>query len=313
MELLEAILPFFSAGIAGAAFARFTGVNMSMCMLAIYLYMGARPGEALAAMLVFNTFSYFTVYTQKKPMNFKSLRFFHGIRIAFPILVTVALAAINPFFGIAFFIAVFLVEIFAQFYQELPAKGRPTKETIIKMCVIASVLVALGVVVTLVIPPQFYYILAGVVVIAYVVLLWFAGDRRKWQNQWDGILYGSTFFTGLVGIDATDWLVPMQRAKESVLSRLYPVVINVASIVGMIVVYIVYQEFSIGSLFALIGASMVIRLFGLNEHSSRGKFSYLALGLALLGALVFMIIQPQPTHLPVIPVTESNGFFFGNW
>lgn len=313
MELLEAILPFFSAGIAGAVFARFTGINMSMCMVAIYLYMGGRPAEVLAAMLVFNTFSFFTVYTQKQPMNLKSLHFFHGIRIVLPILVTVALAAINPFFGIAFFIAVFLAEVFARIYMNTPAKARPTQQDIIKMCVIASVLVIVGVAVVAVIPPMFYYIVPGVVVIAYAALMWFAGDRRKWQSQWDKILYATTFVTGLTGIDATDWLVPMKRAQDTMLSRFYPVVINTASIVGMIVVYIMYQEFSIGSLFALIGASMVIRLFGIEEHSSRGKFSYLAMGLAVLAALVFMIIQPQPSGLPVIPVTETSGSFLTNW
>lgn len=313
MELLEAILPFFSAGIAGAAFARFTGINMSMCMVAIYLYMGGKPAEVLAAMLVFNTFSFFTVYTQKKPVKLSTLHFFHGIRIILPIIVTVVLAALNPFLGIAFFIAVFLAEVFASIYAETPAKVRPERAVLIKLCVIAAVLAALGVIVTSVIPMQFYYIVPAVVVLAYVVLMWFSGDRRKWQSQWDRILYATTFFTGLTGIDATDWLVPMQRAKETVLSRFYPVVVNAASIVGMIVVYLVYQEFSIGSLFALIGASMVIRLFGVNEHSTRGNFSYLAMGLAVLAALVFMIMQPQPTGLPVIPVTESNGSFLTNW
>lgn len=307
MELLTAILPFLSAGIAGAVFARFSGVNMSMCMLFIFLYMGATPMETVSALLLFNTFSYFTVYSQNHPMNLKNLTFFPGFKIVVPVLMTVALAALHPFLGVVFFIMVFLAEIFARFYETSDKKNRPSKQKLVQMGAVAAVLMAIGIIVVPFIPEMYYYILAGVVVLAYAVLMWLAGDRKKWTAQWDSILYGTAFFTGLTGIDPTDWIVPMHRNTQSALSRFYPVVLNGAMIAGLLVSFALYRIFSLGALFSLIGAAMVIRLLGAQEHSSKGSFSYLAMGLAALAALVFMIIQPQPTGLPVIPVTESNG------
>ena len=52
-----------------------------------------------------------------------------------------------------------------------------------------------------------------------------------------------------------------------------------------------------------------IRLFGLYEHKEKGSFSYLTLGIAVLAALVFMIIQPVPTGFPVVPMADQTGFF----
>lgn len=307
MDLLAAILPFFTAGVVGAAFARFSGVNISMCMLFIFLYMGAKPVEAVATLLLFNTFSYFTTYSQNHIMNLKTLRLFPGAKIAIPILLTVALAALHPFLGVVFFIIVFLLEIFACFYAEADAKTRPAKQSIVQMSLVAAVLIVIGVIVVSFIPEDYYYILAGVVVLGYAALMWAAGDRRKWDSQWDKILYGTTFFTGLTGIDPTDWVVPMHRNVQTALSRFYPVVINSATIIGLLFSFAVYRIFSLGALFSLIGAAVVIRLFGLHEHSTKGKFSYLAMGLAVLAALVFMIIQPQPVGFPAIPVSEGNG------
>ena len=103
MEMLSAIAPFFVAGLMGTVFARFTGINMSMCVLLMFLYMGAKPVECIAAMLMFNVFTYFTVYSQLHVMKIKSFTFFPGVRLAIPILITIALAALNPFIGIVFF------------------------------------------------------------------------------------------------------------------------------------------------------------------------------------------------------------------
>lgn len=307
MELLAAILPFFTAGVVGAAFARFSGVNLSMCMLFIFLYMGATPGEAIAALLMFNTFTYFTTYSQNHDMSLGKLSIFPGAKIAIPIVITVALAAVNPFFGILVFVAAFLAEIFVRFYREADAKTRPPKTTLWKLGGIASVFVILGLLVATLIPPAYYYILAGIVVLAYTALMWFAADRRKWTNLWDTILYATTFITGLTGIAASDWLVPMHRTVQTTLSRFYPIISNGAMIVGLVASYIIFRTFTIGALFSLIGAAMVIRLFGITEHSAKGSFSYVAMGLAMLAALVFMIIQPQPTGLPVMPVADDNG------
>ena len=65
MDILWAILPFFNAGLVASIFSRFTGMNMSMCTLLTLLYMGATPVESVVAMLLFNAFTYFTIYSQQ--------------------------------------------------------------------------------------------------------------------------------------------------------------------------------------------------------------------------------------------------------
>ena len=144
MEMLSAIAPFFVAGLMGTIFARFTGMNMSMCVLLLFLYMGAKPVEAISAMLMFNVFTYFTVYSQLHVMRIKSFAFFPGVRLAIPILITVGVAALNPFVGIAFFILVFLLEIFAKIYREMNPKSRPSKWQIVQMVIPAGILVTIG-------------------------------------------------------------------------------------------------------------------------------------------------------------------------
>ena len=80
-------------------------------------------------------------------------------------------------------------------------------------------------------------------------------------------------------------------------------------IIALLASYAMYQYFSLGALFATIGSAVGIRLFGLYEHKEKGSFSYLTLGIAVLAALVFMIIQPVPTGFPVVPMADNAGFF----
>ena len=76
METATIILPFVGAGLVGALFSRFTGMNLSMCMLCIFLYMGATPEQTLAVLLMFNAFTYFTTYSQTHPVQFSTFTFF---------------------------------------------------------------------------------------------------------------------------------------------------------------------------------------------------------------------------------------------
>lgn len=311
MEMLLAIAPFFMAGFLATAYARFTGINISMCVLFSYLYLGATPVECIVGMLMFNVFTYFTTYTQLHVMNIKNMVFFPGVRIAIPILLTIAFAAINAFFGIVFFIFCFLMEIFAKSYKEMDKKTKPAKQQLVQLSIIAGVIISIGVAVVQFIPENYYYIVAGIAVLAYTAWMWFGGDRHKWTDIWDKFLYGSFFVTGLSGIDGTDWIQSMQRSKSpSVLSRCYPIVINGGMIIALVVSYFMYQYFSLGALFATIGSAIGVRLFGLSEHSTKGTFSYVTMGLAVLTALVFMILQPVPSGFPAIPMAdESMGLF----
>lgn len=182
MEMLSAIAPFFVAGLMGTIFARFTGMNMSMCVLLLFLYMGAKPVEAISAMLMFNVFTYFTVYSQLHVMRIKSFAFFPGVRLAIPILITVGVAALNPFVGIAFFILVFLLEIFAKIYREMNPKSRPSKWQIVQMVISASVLVIIGAVAVQFIPENYYYIVGGVTILLYAVTscgAWVTGAKAR--------------------------------------------------------------------------------------------------------------------------------------
>ena len=258
---------------------------------------GAKSVECIAAMLMFNVFTYFTVYSQLHVMKIKSFTFFPGVRLAIPILITIALAALNPFIGIVFFVFTFLMEIFAKIYKEMDAKSRPTKGKIGQMVVLAAVLVTIGTALVQFIPENYYYIVGGVTILIFALFMW------------DKLLYASTFLTGLSGIDGTDWLTAMRRNPESVLSKCYPIVINGAMIIALLASYAMYQYFSLGALFATIGSAVGIRLFGLYEHKEKGSFSYLTLGIAVLAALVFMIIQPVPTGFPVLPMADNAGFF----
>lgn len=309
MEMLSAIAPFFVAGLMGTIFARFTGMNMSMCVLLLFLYMGAKPVESIAAMLMFNVFTYFTVYSQLHVMKIHDFTFFPGVRLAIPILITVGLAALNPFIGIAFFVFVFLVEIFAKIYKEMSPKSRPSKWQIVQMVIVAGVLVTIGAAVVPFIPENYYYIVGGAAILLYAIIMWRMGDRRKGTSWWDKWLYASAFITGLSGIDGTDWLTAMRRNPESALSKCFPIVINGAMIIGLVASYAMYRYFSLGALFATIGSAVGIRLFGLYAHTEKGSFSYLTLGMAVLTALVFMIVQPVPHGFPVVPMADQAGFF----
>lgn len=311
MEILGAIVPFFTAGFFAAVCSRMTGVNMSMCLLMIFLYMGAKPGELIVAMLLFNGFTYFTIYSQAHTMAMKNFVIFPGVKFLIPFVITLALAVLSPFLGIVFFIIVFLLEIFAKIYLAMNKKARPTIPQLVKMGVIASVCAVAGTALVQYIPEAYYYIVAGVVLLGYVVFMWLAGgNRRQWESKWDGILYGSAFLTGLTGIDPTDWLTAMRRTTQSALSRCYPIVINSAMIVALVVAYGLYHYFSLGALFATIGASLGIRVFGLPVYSERGKFSYITLGILFVAVLVFMITQPQPTGMAMLPITDGESGFF---
>ena len=66
---------FLQCRTGSSCLCRFTGVNMSMCTLMTLLYMGAKPVEAVVAMLLFNVFTYFTIYSQQHLMKLKRILF----------------------------------------------------------------------------------------------------------------------------------------------------------------------------------------------------------------------------------------------
>ena len=119
-------------------------MNLSMTVLFALLYIGATPVEAVMSMLVFNPFTYFTVYTQQHILGIKDLTFFPGAKMLIPVIVTLALATFNPFVGIIIFIALFLAESFAKVYKAMDVKKRPSARHIVFMTFGASALMIIG-------------------------------------------------------------------------------------------------------------------------------------------------------------------------
>ena len=305
MDFLWAILPYFNAGLMASVVSRFTGINMSMVVVIIMLYMGARPEETVVAMLIFNVYNFFTSYTQVHPMRLKEFALFPGFKIIIPLTISVGAIALEPFLGILLFVAVFLAEIFAATYRQMDKAERPSTSEVVKMIAVAAVLMSAAILVVPLLPERWYFILPGLVILAYAGLMWYAGDRRAMRKVWDMILYGASFVTGLTGIECSDWFDAMRRSQVSPLARSYTVVINSASLVALAAAYLVYHYFAIGSLFIPIGSAFGIRLFGVYVHDSRGKFAYVTLGLAVLAVLVFYLTQPVPVGLPEVPLIEG--------
>ena len=308
MDNILSLLPFFDVGVIAAVIARFTGINLSMMVLMALLYIGGTPLETVMTMLVFNAFTYFTVYTQRHILGIKDLTFFPGVKMLIPVIITLALATFNPFLGIMLFIAFFLAETFAKMYHTMDLKSRPSRNEIIKMSIISSVLMVLGVALIRWFPADYYYILAGVLILCFAFLMLLSGDRRRFTGIWDGILYISAFVTGISGIIADDWFFSMRRQTESALAKAYPIVMYSSMIVALIAGYAMYQYFSVGSLFVTIGAALTIRFFGVYNYGLHGKFSYLALGATVLAVLVFWLIQPVPTGLPEVSGAAGTVF-----
>jgi len=301
MEFFLGILPFFNAGLVGAVVGRFSGINLSMVILLIIIYMGARPEEAVVAMLTFNAYNYFTAYTQLHRLSLKNLTFFPGWKMIIPTTLSCGLIILKPFAGLTLFVIFFLAEIFADIYKKMDPKERPAIKEIVKMSIIASVIAVIGVAVVPFVPQEWFFLLAGIVILLLAYLMWRAGDRSAMRDSWDKILYGVTFFLGLLGIECVDWMDSMHRNNRSALARSYVIVINAATIVALVVAYILYHYFSVGALFTCIGSALGIRLFGVTEYDGKGKFSYLTLGLVVLAVLIFFLTQPVPVGFPELP------------
>ena len=306
MENIWTLLPFFDVGVIAAVLARFTGMNLSMAVLLSLLYIGGTPVEVVLTMLVFNTFTYFTVYTQQHVMGIKELTFFPGLKMAIPLIFTIAVAVVSPFLGIIIFIAFFLAETFARMYSTMDGRSRPNKRDIVRLTVAAAALMSVGTALVQWFPAEYYYLFAGLLILLFALFMGMAGNRRKYVSLWDAVLYGSALVTGLCGIVADDWFAAMKREKESLLSKVYPIVIYSAMIAALLVGYGIYGYFPVGALFTTIGSALTIRFFGVYDYGTRGKFSYLALGMTVLAVLIFWLVQPVPTGLPeVAPVSSS--------
>ena len=144
--------------------------------------MGATPVEAVVVMLTFNTYTYFTIYSQEHRISFKNFTFFPGIRIVIPILLTIAGIAIQPFMGITFFVAIFLLEIFAMIYKQMEPKIRPSIRELLIMCGIASILVVIGLTLVQFIPKEWYFAFDGIVIIGVAYFMWAVGDRNAMKG-----------------------------------------------------------------------------------------------------------------------------------
>ena len=73
-----------------------------------------------------------------------------------------------------------------------------------------------------------------------------------------------------------------------------PMITVVGGYAGLMVVFGLYNIFSIPSLITAIGAAVGIRLFGLYEFPRNGSFSYLAIGFAVAAVVCLYLVSPTP-------------------
>ena len=72
------------------------------------------------------------------------------------------------------------------------------------------------------------------------------------------------------------------------------------------VVFGLYNIFSIPSLITAIGAAIGIRLFGLYEFPRHGSFSYLAIGFAVAAVVCLYLVSPTPVGFDYINTLVSQ-------
>lgn len=298
MDIIFGILPFFNAGLLTAAVARVTGANMSILLLPVLLYMGATPYESLVLLLMFGLYNFFTLYTEKTNLTIKNFSFFPGWYCLIPIALIGALLYFDPFFGILGCVLWFIAEMAGLMYKKLPQKQKPAPMQLGTWMVGAAILGAIGAFLVQFIPMEYYYVVSGIVLLVITLFMWKAGkDRSAMQGSWDTIQYGFTFLTGLFGIEAADWFDAMRRTKMSLLSHVYPLLINAAMIGALISAYLVSGRFTVSGLFIAIGSAIAVRFIGFPEMDKKGTFSYLATGIVVLAVICLYLTAPNPIGL----------------
>lgn len=127
MNFGDAIVAFLNIGLFSSLVSRFTGANTAILVFCSLLYLGCEPVETVGIMLTYLVFMRLTIYTQKKKLNFKNLQVFKGMKVFIPVLLILVSLFIYPFAALAIFLLLFMTEILAQMWAEVPEEKRATK------------------------------------------------------------------------------------------------------------------------------------------------------------------------------------------
>lgn len=298
MDIILALLPFFTVGLGAALISRFTGVALSFIIAPTLLYWGAKPLELVAFMLTFAVYNGFTSETQDFRLNIKHLVLFKGWRVAIPVVGSVVLAFIAPPASIAFFILCFIAELAMNMYQRLPDADRPVLSQVFTSVVIATIWCLIGVFAVAYMPETYYFILVGLAMLGLTGFAWYAAKHRDaFRGMWTQIWNFLTLFLGLFGLDSSFYARALGRNYTSKQDVMIPVITFVAAFVGIMAIFATEFIFSMPALVAAVGAAIGIRFAGMYEFSRRGTFSYAAIAVTILAVVSLFLVAPVPMGL----------------
>ncbi|MBS4914180.1 MAG: hypothetical protein KHZ77_08535 [Veillonella sp.] len=301
MDILLASLPYFGLGFIVAVLARFTGVAMSFLLVPTLLYWGATPLEVVAFMLTFVVYNNFTLETQDMRLEMKNLAFFRGWRIALPLVVALILAFVAPPLSVAFFIICFIMELGANVYRKIEPRHRPTMGQLGLITIISLLWCVVGVAILPWIPANYFYGVVGLVMLVITAFTWYAGKNRDaFRTSWAQVWGFMTIFLGAFGLEFSTYIKGLRRNRGTSFDTLLPLVTVIAALGGALMVFAMYNMFSMPSLIAAVGAALGTRAFGVYEYSKQGTFSYAAMAMAILAAVCLLLVAPVPTGLDLI-------------
>lgn len=121
----DAIVAFLNIGLFSSLVSRFTGANTAILVFCSLLYLGCEPVETVGIMLTYLVFMRLTIYTQKKKLNFKHLQVFKGYKVFIPVFFILVSLFVYPFAALAIFLLLFMTEILAQMWADVPEEKEP--------------------------------------------------------------------------------------------------------------------------------------------------------------------------------------------
>ena len=301
LEFLTLLVPFLLLGFVAAGISRLSGVALSMIIVPTLLIWGATPLDVVAFMLLFVVYNNFTAETQDVRLDYKDLVLFPKWRLLIPLVLTVIGIFINPALGIAIFMACFVLELLATVFKRIPEKERPQIHRVIVLAILSIIVTSIGAYVGPRISGEYYFGLVGLAILAVTAFAWYAGrHRHAFRGIWEFIWVDMGLLLGLFGIESSNYPAGLTRDYKSPMDRMLPMLTVVGGFAGLMIVFGVYNMFSIPSFITAIGAALGTRMFGLYEFPRRGTFSYLAIGFAIAAVICLYLVSPVPTGFDAI-------------
>lgn len=265
-------------------------------------------------MLTYLVFMRLTIYTQKKKLNFKHLQVFKGYKVFIPVFFILVSLFVYPFAALAIFLLLFMTEILAQMWADVPEEKRASRSQITGWIVTGSILTTIAMIAVKFIPEDFYYIIGGIAgFLICVFFYWLGQDRDRLSGIWDKIVLLSFIPLGLFGFDLADWLDDMRRHVNSTLIAYnLPFIFLPVFFIGFLMANILFGIFSLSGLVITFFGALGLRLFGYYEMSRKGKANLVSLGFTVLAILLLLITAPEPTGVSkaVDAFLPSNHYGF---